>query len=274
MGLFNSYLKDGPGVDVNAPKKKGIFLYLEILGRKFIPMMKAGGLYFLLSIPFILVALLVLAPQYRVTFVSPELIEENPMSSFLLDILFAGMFLNFFGSGPASAAYAYVMRSFTRSEPVWVASDGWDYFKSNFKQAILLSVTDVIVIYMAIIALRFYASSGTMFSLAFYYIILTVFIIYAIAHTFMYQIMVTYECSLKDNIKNSIIFTFAKLPMCILLTAITGIICALIFSFLGIMSIFVYPILGMMFTKFPLEFYGARVIEKNIQKTTPQGDNE
>ena len=35
MGLFNSYLKEGPGVDKNAKRKKGIFLYFDIVFSKF-----------------------------------------------------------------------------------------------------------------------------------------------------------------------------------------------------------------------------------------------
>ena len=33
MGFFN-YDKEGPGIDKNAPKKKGIFLFFELLGNK------------------------------------------------------------------------------------------------------------------------------------------------------------------------------------------------------------------------------------------------
>ena len=36
MGLFfGGYDKAGPGVDPNAPKKKGFFLYMELVTRKF-----------------------------------------------------------------------------------------------------------------------------------------------------------------------------------------------------------------------------------------------
>ena len=94
MGLFNSYLKEGPGVDVNAPKKKGIFLFFEVLGRKFFKLMKANGLYFLTSIPFFVIVMLILAPILRGIFVSAETVGDNPMSQILFDLMFAGIIFN------------------------------------------------------------------------------------------------------------------------------------------------------------------------------------
>ena len=96
------------------------------------------------------------------------------------------------------------------------------------------------------------------------------------SHIFMYQIMVTYECKFMDIIKNAIILTFAKLPMCILLSVIGVVLCALIYSYLGFFGIVVYALIGMSFTRFPLEFYAARVIDKNIALTqnSNQGDTE
>ena len=40
----------------------------------------------------------------------------------------------------------------------------------------------------------------------------------------------------------------------------------LLFVYFGKLGIFVYAILGISLTRFPLEFYAARVIEKNIKR--------
>ena len=109
-----------------------------------------------------------------------------------------------------------------------------------------------------------------------YFFSMIILAIYSMAHMFMYQIMVTYNCKFKDIIKNAIILTFAKLPMCILLSVIGVVLCALIYSYLGFFGIVVYALIGMSFTRFPLEFYAARVIDKNIALTqnSNQGDTE
>ena len=274
MGIFNSYLKEGPGIEKDAPKKKSVFLFAELVVRKFFPMLKANLLYSLLSIPFFAVALLVIAPMIRTVFVAPSLYQGDAYLTIMLDILFAGLIFNFFGSGPASAAYAYVTRSFTRSEPVWVASDGFDAFKENFKYSILLVVIDIVVIYLALNAIYFYGANADAFSVFLRIFITVLFAIYAMAHTFIYQIMVTYECKFREVVKYSLIMTLAKLPMCILLAAVSIAVWVLLCAYLGIVGVILYPIVGLIFTRYPLEFYAARVIEKNIAKTQSKEKND
>ncbi len=264
MGIFYSDTRPGPGVDPNAPRKKGIFLYLELLGRKFFPLIKANFMYCIVSIPFFLITLLFLAPMFS------DLVFGSGLEAklkIMTDLLIASLIFNFYGSGPAAAAYSYITRSFTREQPVWIVSDGFDKFKENFKQSMMLVVLDVVILFLMSVAIRFYASqSGMFFSIA-YIFVLMIFFIYTISHIFIYQIMVTYECTFKDLIKNSVIFAMAKLPMCVLLFVITGVLCFLLFGSFGFLSILLYMTIGMSFIKYPLEFYGARVIEKNIEKT-------
>ena len=50
MGLFGgNYMKEGPGVDKNAPKKKGFFLFWDIIIRKFTKMLGVNILHFVMS---------------------------------------------------------------------------------------------------------------------------------------------------------------------------------------------------------------------------------
>ena len=52
MGIFNSnYSKPGPGVDKNAPPKKGLNLFYEIFFRKFWDIIKLNLLYALTLLP-------------------------------------------------------------------------------------------------------------------------------------------------------------------------------------------------------------------------------
>lgn len=266
MGIFNRYLKEGPGIEKDAPKKKGVFLFAELVGRKFFLMLKANALYSLVSIPFLAVALFFLAPLIRTVFV-PQGIINDAWTQIMMDIFFAGFLFTFFGSGPASASYAFVTRSFTRSEHVWIASDGWDIFKENFKSAILLAIIDIAVVYLAMNAINFYGTNTDAFSVFLRFFIMVVFAIYAVSHTFMYQIMVTYECKFFDIIKYALVMTLAKLPICILLSVIAGIVWVAMWYFLGIIGVILYLVIGLIFAKYPLEFYAARVIEKNIAKT-------
>ena len=53
MGLFNGYLKEGPGVPKNAKEKHRFFLFFELFGRKFSKLIQLNMLYVVLLIPFI-----------------------------------------------------------------------------------------------------------------------------------------------------------------------------------------------------------------------------
>lgn len=267
MGIFNGYLKEGPGVDKNAPKKKGIFLYTELVGRKFFDLLKADCLLSLVSIPFFVLVMFFSAPVMRNVFVASHLVDDAQVL-IMLDVFFGGFIFTFFGSGPASAAYAYVTRSFTRSEHVWVASDGMDIFKENFKNAILMVLLDTAVIYLAMNAVAFYGARGDSISAFLRLFVLVLFCVYALSHMFAYQIMVTYQCKFIDIVKYSLVMTLAKLPMCIMLAVAACAVWVALWYFLGIAGVIIYLVVGLIFARYPLEFYAARVVAKNIEKTT------
>lgn len=267
MGLFNNFEKPGQGVDVDAPSKKGIALFLEVLWRKLSRLIETNFMYFIVSVPFFVLILLFIAPIFTDLVIKNELIDM-PKLRIMVDLLFAGIIFNYYGSGPFSAGYAFITRSFTRSVPVWVVSDGFDKVKENFKKSLILLLTDVIIILLIVMALKFYGIRNDIISSVAYVIIIMFSGLYTMAHIFMYQIMITYECSVKDIIKTSLLFTGIKLPMCLLLMIATGVMCFAIFGLLGFFSVVVYSTIGMSLTRFPLEFYASQVIDKNIEKTT------
>lgn len=69
MGLFNypsSYSRPGPGIDKNAPPKKGVALFLDILGREFWALLLVNVIYVLFCLPIITIGPAT-AALYRVT---------------------------------------------------------------------------------------------------------------------------------------------------------------------------------------------------------------
>ncbi len=299
MGLFNGYLKEGPGVDKNAKKKKGIFLYFDILFRKFFKLLKANCLYILFSIPFIAVILMFVAPYVMSTVgINPDTLEAlakeavdasisagNEIADtaqevlrisstyyWLLTSMFTVLIFNFFGAGPVSAAYAYAMRCYTRGEHTWLLSDGKDQFKENFKYSILLYVINMIMLYVLFTAYYFYGNIQAERTVGYIAVFARPFtmlmvLLLAMMNMFAYQIMVTYECKFKDLLKNSAMISLAKLPMCILLGAVAvAVIYAIFYNIADpIVSWLLYMLIGLMFARFPFEFYAARVLEKNMR---------
>lgn len=297
MGIFGGYMKEGPGVDKNAPKKKGFFLYVDIVVRKFMNLMSSGFLHTIFSLLFLAVCYMFVSTYIISGLGLTEAMEtaarniadasENvdydsalQMMYFSIRALISVFLFNFFGSGPVSAAYAYVTRCYTRGEHVWMMSDGWDKFKENFKHSIILIIVDIFVLCFTMLSiamtpvsemtgmtakLMIYSHAGIMVAL----------VIYMMMHIYIYQIMVTYECTFIELIKTSIVIAIAKLPMSVLLVALTGFGVVFLMSMISnpLAGLILYSVLSGIFLRYPLEFYAARVIERNI-KVSKKNENK
>lgn len=277
MGFFGGgYDKPGKGIDKDAPKKKGFFLYWDIVFRKFWKLLGLNAMYALTSI--IWIALVYTIAPFNSVNLAPlaEILKEGgsadpniiPLMVFGFRAMFALAVLLLWGSGPVSASYAYILRCFTREEHAWIMSDGRDKFKENFKQAIVVSIVDIVVLLLGMNAVYFYftlySSTQSILWMLLCYVMVMLFIVYTMMHFYIYQLMVTFECSIVKLYKNAVIFALGKAPMNLLYIAIT--LLAVFFSFTlfsPAIAIIFLVILGPMITRFPIEFYAARTIAKS-----------
>lgn len=271
MGLFNNYSKPGPGVDKNAPKKKGIFRYFEIFGRKFSPLIRLNMEYVLFSVPAILICFFLAAPL-AYSYVSSLMLADAEMvniSSAGFSLFFTVFTVIMIGSGPASAAMAYIMRCFCREQHAWLWSDFKEKTKENFKQGILAFVFDLIILYVGVSAagiyLQLFSNSGKMMWFLLMWIVILMLIIFSYAHIFLYQLMITFENKFFALYKNALLLAAASLPMCILISLIALIVCFLVFlSFNPVISVLFTVIFLIAFLRFPAEFYAESVIRRRI----------
>lgn len=285
MGIFGGgYMKEGKGVDKNEPKKKGFFLFIDILMHKISKIIGTNCLYALTSIIWIAILYMffgILIGNTGVVASIAKTISETDASIsteemqgsiiLLLQLVCTMGIFSMWGSGPASAAYAYIHRCFTRGEHAWVLSDGKDKFKENFKQGMLVVLFDAIVLIFAINAGYFYYTlyigTANFIWLALSYIIVLIFLIYTMMHPYIYQIMVTFECGIWSIYKNALIITIAKLPVNFLLLVISGVVIYAMFTFVNpLAASLIILIAGLCLTSFPSHFYAARVIERTILK--------
>lgn len=281
MGLFNISSAPGKGVSKNEKKKRGFFLYVDILWNKMFKLVGANCLYSITSILWIAALYLffgfVIQNTVLIEYIAKSMPEagssEIAEAVVMLQIFFATVVFVMWGSGPSSAAYAYVNRCFTRSEPVWVASDGWDKFKENFKQSMVVVVIDALFLFFALFSLFFYRiqygqSHSFIWMLAEYVIMIAV-LIYTMMHSYIYQLMVTFECSIASLYKNAVIITIAKLPGTIAVNLISAGFLWLIFAIINLNALFaalIVMVFGLCFSRYVTDFYAARVIDRNILK--------
>ncbi len=274
MGLFSfNYAKPGPGVDKDAPKKKGIFLYFELLGRKFFKLCQANMLYFLCSIPYIVLMFMFITGMFGGYFTEiitkgfGENAEAETISNavLMLTSFFTMMIFALWGSGPASASFAYITRCFTREEHAWIWSDFFKIFKENFKQAIAVVIIDFVMLYLFFNAIyqywHFYTQQNSFIWMLLSYLCIIMTVIYTFMHFHIYQIMVTFECKFRDLIKNAFMLAFGKAPMNLVLMVIVFAIFGVMFSYLQPMfAVFICFIIGIGLVRYPIEFYSARTI--------------
>lgn len=235
MSIFNRYLKEGPGVEKDAPQKHRFFLFFELFGRKFTKLILLNVLYFLLLIPFIIGGFMTFSINPNIITdgaINVALIKTFPPIVFSGDIIGTIVFaLSFIIAGPATAGFVYVIRNFQNQEHSWVRSDFFEQFKLNFKQGALVGIIDFVVLLAAFIALNFYiyiakTISPDMVSMSpvLVGIVLMLSIIYLWMHYYIHLMMVTFDLSTNEIMKNALLFSVGKLPLNVLITFICGVI--------------------------------------------------
>lgn len=271
MGLFgNNYSKPGPGVSKDAPEKKGIFRYFEMFFRKFWKLAEANMLHFAVSIPFMAIMFFLSPTDYFVDMISNGVSEEALFLSLIMRAMFAVMMFVLFGSGPASASYAYITRCFTRAEHAWILSDYKDKFKENFKQGIILSIVDIVFMVLIVTAYRVYlaqyASTGATLWLIILALLSTMTFLYTIMHFYIYQFMVTFQSGTIQLFRNSFIFAAANMPMCIFLLVFAVILSLAIFTFIPnpALALLLDFLIGVSLARFPIEYSASRAISKKL----------
>lgn len=285
MGIFGGgYLKPGKGVSKNEPKKKGFFLFFDVIIHKFSKFMGANTMLTLTSLIWVFILYIFGGILFTGTGIADNianiLTETSSDMDFqtiysyslaTLQFMFATAVFSLWGSGPSSAAYAYINRSFTRGEHAWIMSDGVDKFKENFKKGAVVVIVDAVILVLGTNAVYFYGSlygsTGSTLWMLLSYITVLVLAIYTMMHPYMYQIMVTFECSIGSMYKNALLITLAKLPgNFFILLAETAVIVLLFLVIHPVVAMLAIMIIGLIFTRYPGEFYAARVIEKTILK--------
>ncbi len=285
MGLFGGgYTKEGPGVDKDAPKKRGIFLYAELFVRKFWKIIQSNLLYSMVSLPMLVLMfctsffMIMPAMEGTITAIAETVGYNTGELAVHFSIIFAFGMTTLWGSGPASAGLAYILRCFAREEHAWIWSDFKDKFKSNLKQSAVVIIVDLAVLFLVINAVYFYSaqfrSTGNTMWFVMTYIILLLFVLYTFMHFYIYQIMVTFECTIVQLYRNALIFAFAKLPMNLLLTAFILAVLLGLSSFLPQAAVVVlYLAVGINFSVFPTAFYASRSLQRVLESTLENKPN-
>lgn len=261
MGLFGNYDKPGKGIEKDAPKKRGIFLYAELFWRKLGLLVKSNILYFVVSIP-------VLVLYHFLCWFALCILKTDGAPSVRTLILSTILLAVFWGTGPVSCGYTYLLRNFAREEHVFLMSDFFEKIKENFKAGLLVLVADSAVILLGSTALAFYTrllKSGYGFAKYIICALLVMAMLYTFMHYYIYELTVTFENKFMTTVRNSFILASATIPMNLVLSVITAFITLFLFGYLTPLAmVFATLFFWFGFMRFPIDFYSARLIKRKL----------
>ena len=264
MGLFFNYDKPGPGVEKDAPRKKGVFLFFELLGRNFRKLVLANMLYFAVSLPvsvlYFIISLLFMTAVLPDGVMTVGFMQFTVIMTLLLVVLW--------GTGPVSSGYTYILRNAAREEHTFLASDFFQKSKESFLHGLVFLIVDIVMLIAFSTSVLTYGKlseqEGGIYVLLF--VLAGVMIVfYTIMHFYLYEMEVTFKDGILRLYKNAFLMAFATLPMCLLIGAIIVIISLVLLSYLTPVAIIVVAfILWISVMRFMVDFYTARVIKKQI----------
>lgn len=228
------FFRPTEGVDPDAPPKRGFIRFFEIFFRKLSTFSKANLLYDLAGLIFALPIFLGVFILTNAFIYSSDSLQAGVYSAFLLSIFITGAYISIMGIGPATAGISGIFQNFAQEKPAWLWSDFKDLFKENFKQAIAVYLTDLVVVILVYIAVMFYSKADGIIAYA-RYLIYGAVLVYALMHMYIYQIMVKFDFTLKQIYKNAFLLTMAELPLNLLVAVLIVLVhIALPYFLLGI----------------------------------------
>jgi len=263
MGLFFNYDKPGKGIDKDAPKKKGVFLYFELFFRKFWLLMKANMLYCAVSLPVMAIYNFLI-----INAISVYLPNDTQGVSWHLSLIFTVLITILWGTGPATGGFTYLLRNFAREEHVWVVSDFFEKTKESFKLGMVVLIMDIVLLFLGINAASVYMAfikQGIGFARYALALLGVLFLFYTFMHFYVYEFCVTFENKTVKTIKNAFITGMATLPVNFLISAPVTVLTVLLFGHLTPFAlILVAFLMWISFMKFPVDFYAARMLKRRF----------
>lgn len=220
LRLFD-YNTPGPGVPKDAPEKKGIARYFDILGRRIWKLVTVNFLYLLFSIIPYLVLYAVF--NFSILFVmnystSPEEMREWLNNGGTLLIMLLTLFVYTLGGGGASACgMINVIRKYVDDTHAWVWQDFWSSFKTNFLQATVAYIIDCAAAAVLVINFGLYnttdflGGNGIVLTIV-RALLLLVILIWGMMHVYIYPVITSFKFKLRDVYKNSFVMVLGKLP--------------------------------------------------------------
>ncbi len=197
-------------------------LFWEMLRIRFSALMRLNLMYMICWLPAMVVLTLGVMSMLTQLAVDEEITNEvitslrNMLSSISLTTLTL-LIPCIAITGPFTAGIAYVTRNWARDEHAFIWADFKDAVKDNWKQGLAVSCITSLVPFFAFICWNFYGQMSQQSPLMVVpqVLVLMVALIWSLAVTYMYPLMVTYKLRFRDLMRNALLLSVARLPQSI-----------------------------------------------------------
>jgi hypothetical protein len=225
----------------NDPKPLAIVHFFQLLLRKFFSLVQLNILHVLLN--FFVIGFIYIFTQ---VFIQEGIIgsinlgapvDQDLASAYYIAKFFLCLFLfcvPVICFGPFQAGFAYVNVCFVNERHTFVFSDYFQKAKENFKKALIISLINLTVFYIAALAINAYLANLAYYGImgiAVLVFILFMVIIFMMMNMYIWPLLVTVDLSIKDIYKNAITFVYMRFYINLI---------ALVFSFAIFYGTFIY----------------------------------
>ena len=231
MSFFDRYFYGKAGKrdysEMDMPKNR-VSLFFLVLKDHFFDLIKINFLQLVFWLPFLIWTYINMMAIQTID-AQPMLEMENgaqqlmsTMGSYLMMWLI-GLIPCTAITGPSSAGAAYVMRNWARDQHAFLFSDFKDAFKSNWKQALPVSVITALVPVLAYTAVVYYgtlASSNTLMLIPLV-LVFSATLMWVLMLPLLYPMMIGYELRFSALMKNALFMAAARLPQLMMARLIT-----------------------------------------------------
>ncbi|MDR2656752.1 MAG: DUF624 domain-containing protein [Oscillospiraceae bacterium] len=190
-------------------------LFREMFRIRWSGIVRANLFHLLFFIPAILWTLLNLG--LLMLFV-PESAEPDAAQQFQnIDILFQYLLIMFpciAITGPFTAGITTILRNWARDQHSFFMSDFWDTVKANWKQALAVSSITGLLPVIVLVCWRFYGGMAVdnLFFMLPQMLVLVIALIWLLALTIIYPLMITYDLKLGTLLRNALVLSIGRLP--------------------------------------------------------------
>lgn len=231
MGLFTpNYNKPGKGIEKDAPQKRRIWQFFEIIREQYSKLILANILYSLFMLPLMVGIMLC----FGIDFSAPSIIvfKNNMIDLVGLICLIISIFVSF----PATLGFTYILRNVQRWQHAWIWHDFIKHTKKSYWQGVVNGVVTLLCYFFFIFAYGAYRSGIINLGIYNYplsIVMLLCILVFTWMQFYVNTMIVTFDLKMKQVYQNAFIFAIAKLPLNILIS----LICIVLFYLLLLIPI-------------------------------------